>query len=56
MSDRTQAERITALEEQMSYVIEQQKEGNDKLDQLLELKNKGMGCVDASLYIRYGLV
>ncbi len=40
----TQAERITALEVRMTQVQAQQKEINDKLDDLLAMRNKGIGA------------
>jgi hypothetical protein len=40
----TQAERITALEVQMSQVLDTQREMNTKLDELLGLRNKGIGA------------
>lgn len=42
--ERTQAERITALEVQVINLSTDLREANTKLDQLLELKNKGMGA------------
>lgn len=40
----SQPERITALEVQMQTVIKVQEEMNDKLDELLGLRNKGIGA------------
>lgn len=40
----TQAERITALETEMSYVKDELREINAKLDDLLALKYKGAGA------------
>jgi hypothetical protein len=40
----TQAERITALETELSYLRQEVKEVNKKLDSLLALKNKGAGA------------
>lgn len=40
----TQAERIAALEVRVSDVQKQQKEINDKLDELLAMRNKGLGA------------
>lgn len=39
----TQAERITALEIQVSYLVAEQQETNKKLEELLTLRNKGAG-------------
>jgi len=47
----TQAERITALETQMAYLVaelretnERQKQTNARLEDLLALRNKGLGA------------
>ena len=40
----TQAERIAALEVQVSDMQKQQQQINDKLDELLALRNKGIGA------------
>jgi hypothetical protein len=40
----TQAERITALEVQVAAMQKTQLEINDKLDELLTLRNKGIGA------------
>lgn len=39
----TQSERIATLEIQVTFLLEEQKDMNKKLDDLLELRNKGMG-------------
>lgn len=39
----TQAERITALETEVSYMREEQREMCKKIDELLALRNKGAG-------------
>lgn len=39
-----EAERITALEVQMSYLMEMMAKQNEKLDELLGLKNRGVGA------------
>lgn len=39
----TQAERITALETQVSFLLAEQRDMNKKLDELLALKYKGAG-------------
>lgn len=45
MSDHiTQAERITALEVRVSDMQTQQQEMNNKLDDLLAMRHKGMGA------------
>lgn len=40
----TQAERISALEVRVSEIQKQQQEINNKLDELLGLRNKGVGA------------
>lgn len=40
----TQAERIAALEVRVSDVQKKQQEINDKLDELLAMRNKGIGA------------
>jgi hypothetical protein len=40
----TQAERIAALEVRVSDMQKQQQQINDKLDELLALRNKGIGA------------
>lgn len=40
----TQAERISALEVRVSDIQKQQQEINNKLDELLGLRNKGVGA------------
>lgn len=40
----TQAERITALETQMNFLVAEQREINQKLAELLALRNKGAGA------------
>lgn len=40
----TQAERITALEVRVSDLLKTQQETNDKLDELLAMRNKGIGA------------
>lgn len=53
----TQGERIASLEQQVLFLTTQQKEMNGKLDQLLTLKNKGMGALMlASTIIGTGIV
>lgn len=44
MASLTQAERITALEVRMADVQVKQAEINDKLDDLLAMRNKGIGA------------
>lgn len=44
MVERTQAERITALEVENRALKTEVQAMNSKLDQLLELKNKGLGA------------
>jgi hypothetical protein len=44
MTARTQAERITALETQLAFVLANQEETNRKLSELLALRNKGAGA------------
>lgn len=39
----TQAERITALETEVSYLRAEVRDANKKLDDLLALRNKGAG-------------
>jgi hypothetical protein len=41
---RTQAERITALETELSYIRDELRSSNQKLDELLALRNKGAGA------------
>jgi hypothetical protein len=41
---RTQAERITALETELSYIRNELRASNQKLDELLALRNKGAGA------------
>lgn len=43
-SNITQAERITALEVRVSDLLKTQQETNDKLDELLAMRNKGIGA------------
>ena len=43
-SNITQAERITALEVRVSDLLKIQQETNDKLDELLAMRNKGIGA------------
>lgn len=43
-SNITQAERIAALEVRVSEMQKQQQQINDKLDELLALRNKGIGA------------
>lgn len=43
-SNITQAERIAALEVRVSDMQKQQQQINDKLDELLALRNKGIGA------------
>lgn len=43
-SNITQAERIIALEVRVSEMQKQQQQINDKLDELLALRNKGIGA------------
>lgn len=43
-SNITQAERIAALEVRVSEIQKQQQQINDKLDELLALRNKGIGA------------
>jgi len=40
----TQAERITALEVRVAQMQQSQQETNDKLDNLLAIRNKGIGA------------
>lgn len=40
----TQAERITALEVRVTDLLKTQQETNDKLDELLTMRNKGIGA------------
>ena len=40
----TQAERITALEVRVTDLLKTQQETNDKLDELLAMRNKGIGA------------
>lgn len=44
MSNNTQAERITALEVQVGDCRSEIRELGNKIDELLALKNKGMGA------------
>lgn len=44
LSKMTQAERIAALEVRVSDVLKNQQEINDKLDDLLAMRNKGIGA------------
>lgn len=44
MSSRTQAERITALEVQVAIMTEELRDSNRKLDDLLSVKNRGIGA------------
>ncbi len=41
---KTQAERIAALETQMGYIKAELEQSNRKLDDLLALRNKGLGA------------
>lgn len=41
---KTQAERIAALETQMEYIKAELEASNRKLDELLALRNKGLGA------------
>jgi hypothetical protein len=50
-------ERIAVMEHQVSKLVEDVKSIDDKLDQLLELKAKGMGAVRfATLIIGSGVI
>ena len=44
MPNMTQAERITALEVQVSILVSEQQRTNQKLNELLALRNKGAGA------------
>lgn len=44
MTSTSQAERITALETEVSFLREEVKAANQKLDDLLALKYKGAGA------------